>query len=247
MSQKKDDTKVIDLSQRLTHLSQHSTLNTKLKDLKMRIDAEQAKVLVTTSLISVLFLVTLANNALLSAPVATVMDEASMSSVAAGEQVVSSRGPASERNPAAVPTGTSQWEDEMVARMAKLELSASEKVGRRPSSLDRLTFEFLEGKYAVRLENGKIRELEFSDAAQAGDRPKYVNDRRQFLNENRDLLPVQFVKSVRSETSRDGGELIESYDLLNTANVPVAKVRFHLDSAGRMISMKVLRSQVALN
>lgn len=222
-------------------LSQHRVTNAngrKLKDnLKMRLDLEQAKVLVTTSLISVLFIVTLANNSIMSArPV-----------VADGSSSLSSRTPASLRDPAAVPLGTSQWEDDMVARMAKLDVSEVEKVGRRPSSIDRLTFEFLEGKYAVRLENGKINELEFSDGARSGDRPKYVNDRARFLEENRDLLPVQFSKSVIIDAKPSGAETVESYSLVNSADVTVAKVEFHLDSSGRLLSMKVVRTRVAAN
>lgn len=233
--------KVIDLSERLSKSSMGSAANSKFKDLKVRLDIEQAKVLVTTSLISVLFLVTLANNSLLSAPVAESVGGQGMIATYSG------RGPASERNPAAVPTGTSEWEDEMVARMAKLELHEVDRVGRRPSSLDRLTFEFLEGKYAVRLENGKIRELEFSDPSHTGDRPKYVTDRARFIEENRDLLPVQFAKSVRLDATKAGSEVVESYNLLNQADVPVAKVQFHLDSAGRLLAMKIIRSRVAAN
>lgn len=244
------DSNIIDLSQRRAENDNGSKTK---EHLKLRLDLEQAKILVTTSLISVLFLVTLANNSLMSAPVAQVH----------GESPLLGRGPASTRgqnqgqtqsqiqsqtrNVASVPTGTSQWEDEMVARMAKLDVDDAEKVGRRPSSLDRLRFEFLEGKYAVRLENGKIDELEFADPSQSGDFPKFVNDRVKFLEINRDLLPVQFVKSVRTKSAKQGDQTVERYNLLNTSDVPVAKVEFHLDSAGRLLSMKVLRPRVALN
>ncbi len=232
------DNNVIDLSQRRAEANGGGSNGTKVEDhLKMRLDFEQAKVLVTTSLISVLFLVTLANHSLMSAPAV----------VAEGEASAPPRGPASDRAPAAVPTGTSSWEDEMVARMAKLDVDGGEKVGRRPSSLERLTFEFLEGKYAVRLENGKLNELEFSGASRAGDHPKHVNDRIRFLEDNRDLLSVRFAKSVRTISARQGDQTVERYNLLDKTDVPVAKVEFHLDSEGRLLSMKIFRSRVALN
>lgn len=220
----KNQNNIIDLSQRRTKAGK----GTEVESLNLKLDTNQLRAAIATALLSVVFLVTVTNNSLLSAE-----------DVRVGEGTLSSRIPASDRQVASVPTGTSDWEDQMVSRLSKLSVSENLQVGRRPSSLERLTLEFLEGKYAVRLENGKIRELSFSDSSQSGDRPKYVLDRTAFLDQNRDLLPVHFAESKRAGIKTNELEVIESYDLVDKSSATVAKVEFHMDKSGRLISMKI--------
>jgi hypothetical protein len=217
-----EQNKVIDLSLRKTRKGKGLETNR----LTLGLQADHFRAALATGLVSLLFLVTLANNSLLSVP-----DVQSAN--------LSSREPSSVRDVASVPTGTSDWEDQMVSRLSKLSISKDVQLGHRPSALDRLTLEFLEGKYSVRLENGKIRELSFSDSAQTGDRPKYVMDRTAFLDQNRDLLPVIFQGAVKAGVFQNSEELIESYDLVDKSRSTVAKVEFRMDKSGRLLSMKI--------
>ncbi len=224
------DSNIIDLASRV----RNPVTLSRIKDLEMRIDAEQTKLLISTSLISILFLVSLANNSMLE-PV----DVVEVSSVELPS--ISSDG----RGPASAPTGTSAWEDNVASRLSNMSLKEVAAVGRAPSLLEKLAFGFLEGKYTLRLESGKIRELAFTDSAHPGQQPKSLSDRVRFLTENRELLPVDFDRPQRIESHQSGDATVESYNLLNRSSIPVAKVRFHLDSEGRLLSMKVELSRLA--
>lgn len=221
--QNKDN--VIELASR----AQQSDTIDRMKSLKSRFDMEHARVALSASLLSIVVLVTLANKNLMS-------DDGAPS-------VKSGRGIAS------VPTGTSDAEDHLVRTLSQKELSA-DSLGRKPSSLESLAFGTLEGKYAVRLENGKLSELEFSDPASQeleGDRPKHIQNRAEFLETNRELMPVAFDKPVWIERAPSQDSVTEIYQLVNEVSRPVATVEFKLDNAGRMLSMKVASDHTASN
>lgn len=216
--------KVIDLSKRRTKGED----NQDERSLNLKLTVEQVRAGIATALVSLIFLVTLANNSLLSAPDVVINQGSFAGSVPnAGGRAIAS-----------VPTGTSDWEDQMVSRLSKLSLSNSKEFGVRPSALDKLTLETLEGKYAVRLENGKIRELNFTNTG--NDVAKAINDRAAFINQNRDLLPISYNSMMKVESKNDGSGTVEAYELIdNTVANNKAKVWFRMDSAGRLISMKI--------
>lgn len=218
---KKDN--VIDMT---TRVQEPETIE-RMKSLKTRFDLEHAKIALSTSLLSVVVLVTLANKNLMSS------DQA--------EPARASRGIAS------VPTGTSEAEDSLVKVLSKKELG-SHSLGRRPSSLETLAFGTLEGKYAIRLDHGKLAEVEFtatSGSDSEADRPKHIQNRAEFINQNQELMPVAFDKAVWIDREKLGDSTTEVYQLVNEVSRPVATVEFKLDQAGRMLSMKVAANQVA--
>ncbi len=210
---------VIDMTERM----ETPDARERLKHLKVRFDLEHAKIALSTSLLSVVVLVTLANRNLMNN---------------APTEMKASRGIAS------VSTGTSEIEDSLVRSLAKHELD-SNSMGRQPSSIEALAFGQLEGKYAVRMANGKLAELEFSDVTSQGDRPKHIDDRIGFLDSHRDLLPVAFDKSIKIDSQAQGESTIETYQLINEVSRPVASVEFKLDAAGRLLSMRVAQLTVA--
>lgn len=230
MKNEKNDVKsnVIDLSERKNNVkgpAQKLSAN-----LKMRLDLEQMKVAVSTSLLSLVALVTLANT--------NIFSTSSEDTVASHTRM--SRGIAS------IPTGTTDAEDALVERLAKKDLSESAVIGRRPSSIERLSLEVLEGKYSVLLAHGKIQELAFlSGGPEAGDRPKHINDLPGFFEGHRDLLPVDFEKTVKLGSAHEGLDVVETYGLLDKESATLAKVLVRLDSAGRLLSMRVAPIQVA--
>ena len=210
---------VIDMTERMQEPDQKA----RLKNLKVRFDLEQAKVGLSASLLSIVFLVTLANNNLMKSTDTT---------------------QAQSRGIASVPTGTTEEEDSFVRDLAKRELSQHAIVAKQPSEIEKLAFGLLEGKYAVRLENGKLRELAFS---QSSSLPKLVANLGQFLETHKDLMPVRFDKTVKVSQNQKDGESDEVYQLVDSVSRPVANVQFHLDNEGRLISMKVSHQQVASN
>lgn len=215
-------TNVIDMTERIAVRDPYA----RFRDLKVRFDLEHAKIAVSTSLLSIVILVTLANNSLMS----NAQDE---------------QAPAGSRSIASVPTGTSDSEDRLVAKLAKIDVKAEATLGRKPSSLENLTLGELEGKYAVRLQDGKLRELEFAESTSNEDRPKHVNDREKFLDAHRDLLPVAFDKSMKVEAEQSESGSVETYQLINEFSMPVARVEFRMDLAGRLLGMRVSQMQVA--
>lgn len=220
--------KVVDISERLPNRNPMD----KLKSLKVRLDLEQAKVAIPVSLLSILTVVTLANSKLLTNP--EVIQSQELASE--GTLIKPSRGIAS------VPTGTSDNEDQLVKEMAGKTLSEISAIGRKPSALEKLTIETLEGKYAVRMDDTqKISEIQISESRQNEAIKFEVN----FLESNREWLPVTFEKSIRVQNELSGTGSKQLYHLVNKLSMPVAKVDVSLDSDGRLLSLKVIQTTIA--
>ena len=208
---------VIDMTDR----TQNPDTIERFKHLKVRFDLERAKVGLSASLLSIVVLVTLANNNLMTK--------------------VNVEPQAQSRGIASVGTGTSDAEDSFVRNLAKKELSASAQIGHNPSAIEKLAFGYLEGHYAVRLENGKLSELEVSNA-QAG---KQISNMESFIESNRDVMPVAFDKSVKVQTEQLDGGTIETWQLINSVSRPVAHLQIHTDGDGRLLALHVSLQQVA--
>ena len=225
----KDQNNVIDLAERRSEAQDdgENAAASPNSRLRLRLDMEQAKIAITTSLISVVVLVTFANNSLLSfkEPAAANEGGRSVASVASREE-------------------QTQAETGLAKRLADSGLRDEDALGRKPSSLDQLALGFLEGKYALRLQQGKLQGLEYSSDEAGGQSPMLV-DRVRFLEQNRELLPVSFDRLAKAASDEPRTEL---YELLRDgAQAPLAMVEFRLDEAGRMLAMKVRVRKVAQN
>lgn len=204
-----------------------------LKGLKVRFDLEHTKIALSTSLLSIVILVTLANNNLMATTVET-----------KGEPMRISRGIAS------VPEGTATFAStldvsnenpQLVKALAKRDLSPDASVGRKPSALEKLAFEVLEGKYAVRLRDGIIDEIELVDAESS--QAKEIKSLQAFINGQRDLLP-HYDRIVKVGSEHDGLSQIETYQLVNEVSIPVAKVQVRLGETGQFMGMRVAQLHV---
>ncbi len=223
----KDSRKVIDISERLPNRNPMD----KLKSLKVRLDLEQAKVAIPVSLLSILTVVTLANSKLLTTP--EVIQSQELASE--GTLIKPSRGIAS------VPTDTSDNEDQLVKEMSAKTLSEI-STGRKPSALEKLTIETLEGKYAVRMNDSqKISEIQISESQQN----VAIKFESSFLEANRQWMPVAFDKSVRVRNDDSDSGSQQLYHLVNKLSMPVAKVDVSLDRDGRLLGLKVVPTTVA--
>lgn len=224
-SNEKKDSKVIDISERL----QAKQSTSPLQKLKVRLDLEQAKVAIPASIMSILIVVTLANSKLLSGEPAV-----ESATLASEGTVIQSRGIAS------VPTGTSDDEDRLVKEMASRSLSEAAAIGRKPSALEQFAFEQLEGKYAVRVNDGKLSELQLSPGS-----ADPIQFDTSFIEKNRSLLPVAYDKSVRVGTERSDTEVKETYHLVNQLSMPMAEIQVRLSETHHLLGMRVIPTNVA--
>lgn len=228
----KDSQKVIDISQRIAERDAKKNPFEKLKDIKVRLDLEQAKIAIPVSLLSILVIVTLANSQILNSP--DVIESRDLASQ--GTTIVPARGIAS------IPSGTSTSEDELVQAMASKSLSEISAVGRSPSALEKLSLETLEGKYAIRMtESQKISEIQI--APNQVESP--IRFEAKFIESNRSWMPVAFEKSVRVQNQKNATGSHEVYHLVNRLSMPVAQIDVSLDTAGRLLAMKVVTTTVA--
>ncbi len=225
---KKDN--VIDLTSRMVPREEKS----KSKNLKLRLDMEQAKIVVSTSLISVVLLVTLANNAMFETKPST-----------AHAVTMASTTENCDRCIASVSTGTSDGEDRVVKQVASVSLNETATKGHKPSEIETLAYGLLEGKYSLRTENGKLSELQFTQDAAANELPKTITDRAAFLTEHRMMLSVGFDHVIKVSESNQDGKKVETYELQNAMGMPLARVDFQLDQDNRLLSMRVASMKLA--
>jgi hypothetical protein len=225
---------VVDITERI----QAPDYRERLRGLKVRFDLENAKIAISTSLLSIVVLVTLANNNLMS----SVTADKSMIALQSSSQETSqsSRGIASVSQASketAIPENS-----QLVRDLANRDLSPKASLGHKPTNLERLAFGYLEGKYAVRLQHGLLKEIEISSG--------YAQDAKQmesltaFIESERALLP-QFDRPLKVSSEHEGANALETYQLVNEVSMPVAKVQFRLDDSGRLLSMHVSNMQIA--
>jgi hypothetical protein len=217
---------VIDLEQRRAQNNDSE----KLKSLKVKADLENVKLVISTSLLSVLILATVANSNILS----TANDQRSHTETSSGRGVAS------------VQTGTSAWEDRLAEKLAVTSLKEDSSFGRTPSSTEQFTFGALEGKYSVRFENGKVQEFSFAEP-KSGQQPIIVVDRVAFLKSYSSVLPVRFAKVERAEVTKEAEQTTERYNLIDAKGLFVGLVEFRLDLTNRVLSMRYLDSRLAAN
>lgn len=223
---KKEPRKVIDLTERIEARASAKNPFEKLKTMKVRLDLEQAKIAIPASLLSIVVVVTLANSKLLNSP--DVIESRDLASQ--GVTIAPSRGIAS------IPAGTTESEDELVKTMSAKTLSEISSVGRKPSALEKLSLETLEGKYAIRMsEAQKISEIEIAQDQVSNP----VAFDSKFIEQNRAWMPA-FDKSIRVQnTSSDSGTR-QTFHLVNRMSMPVARIDVSLDASGRLLALRVI-------
>ncbi len=221
--------KVIDLTERIEARASAKNPLEKLKAMKVRLDLEQAKIAIPASLLSIVVVVTLANSKLLNSP--DVVESRDLASQ--GVTIAPSRGIAS------IPTGTSDNEDQLVKAMSEKTLSEISAVGRKPSALEKLSLETLEGKYAIRMDDTqKISEIEIAQDQIANP----VAFDSKFIEKNRAWMPVSFEKSIRVQNTSSESGSRQTFHLVNGMSMPVARVDVSLDPSGRLLALRVTQT-----
>ncbi len=225
---KKDN--VIDLTERI----KEPNYKEYLKGLKVRFDLEHTKVALSTSLLSIVILVTLANNNLMSSAVETKAEPAQVARGIAsvpGESVTFASTSPGIENP------------QLLKELAKRDLGPDAAVGRKPSALEKLAFEVLEGKYAVRVRDGLLDEIELVEGAITD--AKEIQSVQSFINGQRDLLP-RYDRLVQVGSERSGSDQIQTFQLVNEVSIPVAQVEVRLAESGRLVGLRVAQLQTSV-
>ena len=127
-----------------------------------------------------------------------------------------------------------QWEHDLAQKLSTDTSSRALALAEKPSLRDELVFAFLEGKYGMKLSQGRVESLEFIDA-QAGEKPLAIDNKKSFLNKFAEVFGLRFNEvSLKSETS---GEQV--YSLIDSSRTIVGEAHFQLDDAGRVLALKI--------
>ena len=110
-------------------------------------------------------------------------------------------------------------------------------IGRNPSPFDKLSFGLLEGKYAIMLKQGKVSQIEFANKGE--DRPKFVNNRENFIAQYRNLIAPDSSQITKIYEEANGQVQLERYKLIGAKGQDLGLVQFVLDDQERLISMTV--------
>lgn len=140
------------------------------------------------------------------------------------------------------------WKADLLHKMVQVADRKMASVASRPTDLDQLRFGLLEGKYSLKLESGRITEIEFQESNQISERPKYI-DKAEFLTTYKDLVAADFETAQRVRRAIEDGKIVEEFELINSASKDrgptssnvVARVAFKSDESGRLLSMKLTR------
>ena len=134
-----------------------------------------------------------------------------------------------------------EMQEKIIRNLASSNKRTLAAIGKNPTLLDEFRFGFLEGKYAVRLEEGSLSEVEFAMSEAHGDRPKYLTDKSEFLAQYKGLFAIGFERTVMKASIKVEGELLETFELVGPKSNPLAEVQFRSDAYGRLLGMKLNR------
>lgn len=128
-------------------------------------------------------------------------------------------------------------EKELVRQLGASGQRAIASLGANPTTEEKLRFEILDSRYRFEFNAGQITSIEFTPQWDDGSAPRYVNDRMDFLEKAKPLLP-EFTDAEARAKEVLTDSIHESYVLMANGTA-VGEVEFQLDLAGRLRSMKV--------
>lgn len=211
-------------------LPNRSRLLTIKNKLRLRFDLEQKRILISASILSILFLVAAVNDRLVSNNTQMVSGLNPWRDLASAQSTYDS----------SLVTPNYDWESRLALELAtENPADRNATLGQRPSALDQLQFGTLAGNYSLKIYHNRINEISFA----ASDRtPTLIGDRERFLLQTRDFLAQDFASVKRLDSRYQHGQVVESYSLINKAGESAAQVEFRLDAFGRLLSMKINES-----
>jgi len=191
----------------------------KRRMMKFQISDEKNKFALVTSLASVILVSVFANQHFLSSKATVSGDGRTIASISSYEESFKDL----------------ELEHKLAAKLARQELRTPSSIAQQPSTFDQLALGYLKGKYAIRMHEGKIAEIEF--AQKDIDKPLYLTDFSEFLKQSRELLPAGFSYVKPVAEAQTTGTVV--YDLMSEDHSKVGIVSVNLDPQGRFLQMKI--------
>lgn len=187
----------------------------------MVFDLENKKMMVSASLLSFLFLVSIVNSTMISSSKQAV--------------VIDGRGIASVESVNGLSRNT-DWEHHLADELAgKPYQRGLASIARKPTAEDDLLMGLLQGKYSVKFNNGKLKEIQFSNSPDI--EPRFVQQ-DQFFKKYKEMMP-DYETTQKVSVEKKGGQTLEVYQLIGKNQTPKASVVMTLDSKGRLLTMQV--------
>ncbi|MCB0377693.1 MAG: hypothetical protein KDD33_04310 [Bdellovibrionales bacterium] len=110
-------------------------------------------------------------------------------------------------------------------------------IGQNPSLYDQLAFGTLEGKYTLRMEEGFVRQAEFS--ASTENKPTRIKDSASFVKRHLALFGKQVASAQKVHEETNGQLQIERFRLTDSSGQDQGLIQLIKDDANRLISMTV--------
>jgi hypothetical protein len=127
-----------------------------------------------------------------------------------------------------------KWEHELAKKFSDDKQKLIASLGEKPTVRDDLIFAFLEGKYGMKLNQGRIEKLEFIDA-QAGEQPMMIQDKGAFLRNYAEAFGVDYKEASLSKDSEQN----QVYNLISSDKTIVGTATFALDDQGRVQTIQI--------
>jgi hypothetical protein len=124
-----------------------------------------------------------------------------------------------------------KWEHELAKKLSSEKSSLVATLAEKPNLRDDLIFGYLEGKYGMKLSEGRIESLEFIDA-QAGEHPMNIANKADFLKKYADAFGRGYVE-VSPVQGSDG-----VFSLIDKSKTIVGQAQFVTDAEGRVQAVR---------
>lgn len=129
-----------------------------------------------------------------------------------------------------------KWEQDLAKRIALDKSLNAARIAEAPTLRDELIFGLLEGKYGMKLAQGRIESLEFIDS-QAGENPLSISDKADFLVKYSEAFGHDY--SQVSLTQNTANEQV--YSLINSSKEIVGTAHVKTDDEGRVQAIQFVR------
>lgn len=125
------------------------------------------------------------------------------------------------------------WENELAKQISENAQADGDVLASLPDIKEQLIFGFFEGKYGVRLAEGKIENIEFLNL-ESGEEPTMILDRHDFLTKYKEAFSIPYTQ-FQKLAFKEGQE---SFKLYNQKNVQVGLAVFQLNQKNQVISLR---------
>lgn len=127
-----------------------------------------------------------------------------------------------------------KWEHEMARQLGQSGDLTTSKLAERPSLQDELIFGSLEGRYGMKVSDGRIQSIDYIGT----DKPLIIPDRGFFLRRYRNAFATAFADVGPAVSTEQGQEV---WNLLGDDQTIVGHALFRLDGEGRLTSLTISR------